>query len=232
MTSITASGPGPVPWARQGRYDVAPPARLPGRGTTRGHRPLTRPGPAPAARPGPAWAATSASGREDDRSAREGSRSAEGTASAVPGAVHGAVPGALPSAVPAAGRRSAPGAHRNRPGGCRYDIVPPTRRLPAAATADLNSALVEQGGPYTGAAVNDGRALLAALEAGRSEPVTELPSRSAVGMTDGTSLMQMSTTGHTPASGDDAAAPLKTGRELAAAMLAKGVDGLMGERAL
>ena len=86
------------------------------------------------------------------------------------------------------------------------------------------------------------RSLLAALEAGCSAPVgaladlladgqavNELRLRGVVGTTDGTSLVQMSTTGPVPASHDDAAA---LGRELAAEMLAKGAAGLMGERAL
>jgi hydroxymethylbilane synthase len=59
--------------------------------------------------------------------------------------------------------------------------------------------------------------------------VSELRLRGVVGTTDGTSLVQMSITGSTPASREDAAA---LGRELAAEMLAKGAAGLMGEREL
>jgi hydroxymethylbilane synthase len=114
----------------------------------------------------------------------------------------------------------------------------------SAAPAELISALAELDDPFTRAAVTAERALLAALEAGCSapvgaladpaaaatgEPVTELRLRGVVGTTDGTSLVQMSITGPTPACRDDAAA---LGRELAAEMLAKGADGLMGERAL
>jgi hypothetical protein len=239
MTSITASGPGPAPLARrgryaaglgwyaaqQGRYDAGqlpgPLARPgPAPAARRGPAPAAHPGPASAERPGPASAAPSVPGET-------GSRSWESAANAVPGVVHGAV--RVLRCRPGAVSRTAPGTQRGP--GDRYDIVPPTRCL-SAAMADLNSALAEQVGPYTRAAVTDERRWLAALEAGRSEPVTELRPRGAVGMTDGPSLVQMSITGPTPASRDDAVAPLKTGRELAAAMLAKGADGLMGERAL
>lgn len=112
----------------------------------------------------------------------------------------------------------------------------------AAAGADLAAALAELDDPYTRAAVTAERALLAALEAGCSAPVgaladlladgqvvNELRLRGVVGSTDGSSLVQMSTTGPVPTSHDDAAA---LGRELAAEMLAKGAAGLMGERAL
>lgn len=117
----------------------------------------------------------------------------------------------------------------------------------SAARADLTSALAELDDPFTRAAVTAERALLAALEAGCSapvgaladlvagapgEPVTELRLRGVVGTTDGTTLVQMSITGPTPTSDDDAATPLNMGRELAAEMLAKGAAGLMGERAL
>jgi hydroxymethylbilane synthase len=117
----------------------------------------------------------------------------------------------------------------------------------SAARADLTSALAELDDPFTRAAVTAERALLAALEAGCSapvgaladlvagapgEPVTELRLRGVVGTTDGTALVQMSITGPTPTSDDDAATPLNLGRELAAEMLAKGAAGLMGERAL
>ncbi|MET7642420.1 hydroxymethylbilane synthase [Streptomyces sp. NPDC005426] len=112
----------------------------------------------------------------------------------------------------------------------------------AASSADLAAALAELDDPYTRAAVTAERALLAALEAGCSAPVgaladlladgqavNELRLRGVVGSTDGSSLVQMSTTGPVPTSHDDAAA---LGRELAAEMLAKGAAGLMGERAL
>ncbi|MFF2328841.1 MULTISPECIES: hydroxymethylbilane synthase [unclassified Streptomyces] len=112
----------------------------------------------------------------------------------------------------------------------------------AATSADLAAALGELDDPYTRAAVTAERALLAALEAGCSAPVgaladlladgqavNELRLRGVVGSTDGSSLVQMSTTGPVPTSHDDAAA---LGRELAAEMLAKGAAGLMGERAL
>jgi hydroxymethylbilane synthase len=56
--------------------------------------------------------------------------------------------------------------------------------------------------------------------------------RGVVGTTDGSVLVQLSTTGHVPASLDDDATWLNMGRELAAEMLAKGAAGLMGERAL
>ncbi|MEU9320799.1 hydroxymethylbilane synthase [Streptomyces sp. NPDC048295] len=112
----------------------------------------------------------------------------------------------------------------------------------AASSADLAAALAELDDPYTRVAVTAERALLAALEAGCSAPVgaladllvdgqavNELRLRGVVGSTDGSSLVQMSTTGPVPTSQDDAAA---LGRELAAEMLAKGAAGLMGERAL
>lgn len=112
----------------------------------------------------------------------------------------------------------------------------------AASSTDLAAALAELDDPYTRAAVTAERALLAALEAGCSAPVgaladlladgqavNELRLRGVVGSTDGSSLVQLSTTGPVPTSHDDAAA---LGRELAAEMLAKGAAGLMGERAL
>ncbi|MFD3976555.1 hydroxymethylbilane synthase [Streptomyces cyaneofuscatus] len=112
----------------------------------------------------------------------------------------------------------------------------------AATSADLAAALAELDDPYTRVAVTAERALLAALEAGCSAPVgaladllvdgqvvNELRLRGVVGTTDGSSLVQLSTTGPVPTSHDDAAA---LGRELAAEMLAKGAAGLMGERAL
>ncbi|MFF1924088.1 hydroxymethylbilane synthase [Streptomyces sp. NPDC058221] len=112
----------------------------------------------------------------------------------------------------------------------------------AASSAELAAALAELDDPYTRVAVTAERALLAALEAGCSAPVgaladlladgqavNELRLRGVVGSTDGSSLVQLSTTGPVPTSHDDAAA---LGRELAAEMLAKGAAGLMGERAL
>ncbi|MFE2974153.1 hydroxymethylbilane synthase [Streptomyces sp. NPDC059258] len=112
----------------------------------------------------------------------------------------------------------------------------------AASGADLAAALAELDDPYTRVAVTAERALLAALEAGCSAPVgaladllvdgqvvNELRLRGVVGTTDGSSLVQLSTTGPVPTSHDDAAA---LGRELASEMLAKGAAGLMGERAL
>ncbi|MFV2121071.1 hydroxymethylbilane synthase, partial [Streptomyces sp. Act-28] len=94
----------------------------------------------------------------------------------------------------------------------------------------------------TRAAVTAERSLLAALEAGCSAPVGALAAqpagdqdvhemrlRGVVGTTDGSTLVQLSTTGPVPTSHDDAVA---LGRELADEMLAKGAAGLMGERAL
>ncbi|MFI9081275.1 hydroxymethylbilane synthase [Streptomyces sioyaensis] len=128
----------------------------------------------------------------------------------------------------------------------------------AAVNADLAAQLAELDDPDTRAAVTAERSLLAALEAGCSAPVgaladlsprsrlrssrggpkadgqdvNELHLRGVVGTTDGSTLVQLSTTGHAPATPDDASVPLKLGRELAAEMLAKGAAGLMGERAL
>jgi hydroxymethylbilane synthase len=112
----------------------------------------------------------------------------------------------------------------------------------SASDADLIAALAELDDPHTRAAVTAERSLLAALEAGCSAPVgaladllgdgqelTEMRLRGVVGTTDGSSLVQLSTTGPVPTSHDDAAA---LGRELADEMLAKGAAGLMGERAL
>ncbi|MER6999935.1 hydroxymethylbilane synthase [Streptomyces sp. NPDC000410] len=111
-----------------------------------------------------------------------------------------------------------------------------------SANADLTAALAELDDPYTRAAVTAERSLLAALEAGCSAPVGaladlladgqvvhEMRLRAVVGTTDGSTLVQLSTTGPVPTSHDDAVA---LGRELAAEMLAKGAAGLMGERAL
>ncbi|MGW1465713.1 hydroxymethylbilane synthase [Streptomyces sp. NPDC002308] len=112
----------------------------------------------------------------------------------------------------------------------------------AATSTDLAAALAELDDPYTRVAVTAERSLLAALEAGCSAPVgaladllvdgqavNELRLRGVVGSIDGSSLVQLSTTGPVPTSQDDAAA---LGRELASEMLAKGAAGLMGERAL
>ncbi|WP_438292389.1 hydroxymethylbilane synthase [Streptomyces sp. HUAS TT7] len=111
-----------------------------------------------------------------------------------------------------------------------------------AANADLAAALAELDDPLTRAAVTAERSLLAALEAGCSAPVGaladlladgqivhEMRLRGVVGTTDGSSLVQLSTTGPVPTSHDEAMA---LGRELADEMLAKGAAGLMGERAL
>jgi hydroxymethylbilane synthase len=123
----------------------------------------------------------------------------------------------------------------------------------AAADAELIAVLAELDDPFTRAAVTAERSLLAALEAGCSAPVgalADLPPLSAplergdphadgqivkemrlrgvVGTTDGTALVQLSTTGPVPVTHEEAVA---LGRELAAEMLAQGAAGLMGERA-
>lgn len=115
-----------------------------------------------------------------------------------------------------------------------------------ASDADLVAALAALDDPHTRAAVTAERSLLAALEAGCSAPVgaladllaedsgrgqivTEMRLRGVVGTTDGSTLVQLSTTGPVPTSYDEAMA---LGRELADEMLAKGAAGLMGERAL
>ncbi|MFD3542868.1 hydroxymethylbilane synthase [Streptomyces sp. NPDC058662] len=111
-----------------------------------------------------------------------------------------------------------------------------------ASDSDLIAALGELDDPYTRAAVTAERSLLAALEAGCSAPVgafadlladgqivNEMRLRGVVGTLDGTTLVQMSTTGPVPQSYDEAMA---LGRELADEMLAKGAAGLMGERSL
>ncbi len=111
----------------------------------------------------------------------------------------------------------------------------------AASNTPLAAALGELDDPYTRAAVTAERSLLGALEAGCSAPVgaladlladgqivKEIRLRGVVGTTDGTTLVQLSTTGPVPESHDQAMA---LGRELAAEMLAKGAAGLMGERA-
>jgi hydroxymethylbilane synthase len=110
-----------------------------------------------------------------------------------------------------------------------------------AQDADLVAALGELDDPFTRAAVTAERSLLAALEAGCSAPVgaladlladgqivKEMRLRGVVGTTDGSTLVQLSTTGPVPETHDQAMA---LGRELAAEMLAKGAAGLMGERA-
>ena len=81
----------------------------------------------------------------------------------------------------------------------------------AAANADLAAALAELDDPYTRAAVTAERSLLAALEAGCSAPVgaladlladgqivNEMRLRGVVGTTDGSTLVQLSTTGPVP----------------------------------
>jgi hydroxymethylbilane synthase len=110
-----------------------------------------------------------------------------------------------------------------------------------AEDAQLVAALSELDDPYTRGAVTAERSLLAALEAGCSAPVgaladllgdgqivKEMRLRGVVGTTDGSTLVQLSTTGPVPETYDQAMA---LGRELAAEMLAKGAAGLMGERA-
>ncbi|MER7176119.1 hydroxymethylbilane synthase [Streptomyces mesophilus] len=110
-----------------------------------------------------------------------------------------------------------------------------------AANAELAATLAELDDPYTRAAVTAERSLLAALEAGCSAPVgaladlladgqvvKEMRLRGVVGTTDGSALVQLSTTGPVPTTHDQAMA---LGRELADEMLAKGAAGLMGERA-
>ncbi|WP_221353166.1 hydroxymethylbilane synthase [Streptomyces beigongshangae] len=110
----------------------------------------------------------------------------------------------------------------------------------AADDADLVAALAALDDPFTRVAVTAERSLLAALEAGCSAPVgafadlladgqivKEMRLRGVVGTTDGSTLVQLSTTGPVPETHDQAMA---LGRELAAEMLAKGAAGLMGER--
>jgi hydroxymethylbilane synthase len=111
----------------------------------------------------------------------------------------------------------------------------------AADNADLVATLAELDDPFTRVAVTAERSLLAALEAGCSAPVgaladlladgqivKEMRLRGFVGTTDGTRMVQLSTTGPVPETHDGAMA---LGRELAAEMLAQGAAGLMGERA-
>ncbi|MEU5092625.1 hydroxymethylbilane synthase [Streptomyces sp. NPDC021356] len=110
-----------------------------------------------------------------------------------------------------------------------------------AQDTELIAALARLDDPLTRAAVTAERSLLAALEAGCSAPVgaladlladgqtvKEMRLRAVVGTTDGTTLVQLSTTGPVPQTHDDAMA---FGRELATEMLAQGAAGLMGERA-
>ncbi|MFK4101077.1 hydroxymethylbilane synthase [Streptomyces sp. NPDC019531] len=110
-----------------------------------------------------------------------------------------------------------------------------------ADNADLIAALGELDDPLTRVAVTAERSLLAALEAGCSAPVgaladlladgqivKEMRLRGVVGTTDGSRMVQLSTTGPVPETYDQAMA---LGRELAAEMLAQGAAGLMGERA-
>ncbi|GGV78235.1 hydroxymethylbilane synthase [Streptomyces thermoviolaceus] len=123
----------------------------------------------------------------------------------------------------------------------------------AADNAELIAALAELDDPVTRAAVTAERSLLAALEAGCSAPVgaladlppsseclerrnhdadgqivKEMRLRGVVGTPDGTTLVQLSTTGPVPNTHDAATA---LGRDLATEMLAQGAAGLMGERA-
>ncbi|MFJ4688150.1 hydroxymethylbilane synthase [Streptomyces sp. NPDC091377] len=110
-----------------------------------------------------------------------------------------------------------------------------------AQDAALIAALGELDDPYTRAAVTAERSLLAALEAGCSAPVgaladlladgqivKEMRLRGVVGTTDGSRMVQLSTTGPVPETHEGAEA---LGRELAAEMLVQGAAGLMGERA-
>ncbi|WP_431784668.1 hydroxymethylbilane synthase [Streptomyces chumphonensis] len=111
--------------------------------------------------------------------------------------------------------------------------------------APLATRLAGLDDPFTRVAVTAERTLLAALEAGCSAPVgaladpqadgeavTEMRLRGVVGTIDGSTLVQLSTTGHAPASAvEQTAWATRLGRELADAMLAKGAAGLMGERA-
>ncbi len=123
----------------------------------------------------------------------------------------------------------------------------------AADDTALIAALAELDDPFTRAAVTAERSLLAALEAGCSAPVgaladlpplsaslergdrhadeqlvNEMRLRGVVGTTDGSTLVQLSTTGPVPETHE---AALALGRELATEMLAQGAAGLMGERA-
>ena len=110
-----------------------------------------------------------------------------------------------------------------------------------ADNAELIAALAELDDPFTRAAVTAERSLLAALEAGCSAPVgaladlvadgrvvKEMRLRGVVGTTDGSTLVQLSTTGPVPETHE---AAMALGRDLATGMLAQGAAGLMGERA-
>jgi len=110
-----------------------------------------------------------------------------------------------------------------------------------ADNAELIAELAELDDPLTRAAVTAERSLLAALEAGCSAPVgaladlladgqivKEMRLRGVVGTTDGSTLVQLSTTGPVPETHE---AAMALGRELATEMLAQGAAGLMGERA-
>ncbi|KOU20695.1 MULTISPECIES: hydroxymethylbilane synthase [unclassified Streptomyces] len=148
---------------------------------------------------------------------------------------------------------AAAGLNRIGRGAEATDLLPVDSVLPApgqgalaveclASDTDLVAALGELDDPHTRAAVTAERSLLAALEAGCSAPVgafadlladgeivNEMRLRGVVGTLDGTTLVQLSTTGPVPQSYDEAMA---LGRELADEMLAKGAAGLMGERSL
>ncbi|MFB7502441.1 hydroxymethylbilane synthase [Streptomyces broussonetiae] len=110
-----------------------------------------------------------------------------------------------------------------------------------AEDAALIAALGALDDPFTRVAVTAERSLLAALEAGCSAPVgaladlladgqivKEMRLRGVVGTTDGTRMVQLSTTGPVPQTETQASA---LGRDLATEMLAQGAAGLMGERA-
>lgn len=131
-----------------------------------------------------------------------------------------------------------------------HEILPaPGQGALAVECVTSNTQLAAQLGelddPFTRAAVTAERSLLNRLEAGCSAPVgaladlhtneqavTEMRLRGVVGTTDGSTLVQLSTTGPVPASADEATAQsVSLGRDLADAMLAKGAAGLMGERA-
>ncbi|MFD7913849.1 MULTISPECIES: hydroxymethylbilane synthase [unclassified Streptomyces] len=148
---------------------------------------------------------------------------------------------------------AAAGLNRIGRGGEATDLLSVDSVLPApgqgalaveclASDTDLVAALGQLDDPHTRAAVTAERSLLAALEAGCSAPVgafadlladgeivNEMRLRGVVGTLDGTTLVQLSTTGPVPQSYDEAMA---LGRELADEMLAKGAAGLMGERSL
>ncbi|MFJ6483790.1 MULTISPECIES: hydroxymethylbilane synthase [unclassified Streptomyces] len=148
---------------------------------------------------------------------------------------------------------AAAGLNRIGRGGEATDLLSVDSVLPApgqgalaveclASDTDLIAALGQLDDPHTRAAVTAERSLLATLEAGCSAPVgafadlladgeivNEMRLRGVVGTLDGTTLVQLSTTGPVPQSYDEAMA---LGRELADEMLAKGAAGLMGERSL